>query len=483
MAGGGGCLLVAKLLDLRLTASLAALLALGPAAAAAHAKALQAQGAEEATADAGADGGAQESLLRPIRVHGCPGVVLEATADDEAWWPQGRGRRDAGRRDGSSATRAQLLSPFAAVGVGLPAVLRVRAPRGSGGDDDGGGDDADLLFGDGGGGGFSTAKSTKTSALPSTPPPTALPPCIEGSFPGRWLPTDLARPLVTNGANIPRSRLKYWVPFGCRPTFWDIAALRRVAAAGGDTGPCGDEAAAETYPSIPLAPEGTPAALSRKALRRSTIEGGGEGGAAQNLSPPPVSLPCARLLCHMPSLERVVFTGSSTSAVLFSGMRRHVLGESKEASRRDKEADHARSEAGIVTLASTEVQLAPGIVVRWSMEETLMSYAPKAAGDGSSSAHQQRRAEDKALRFKQMAELLNGTRPTSLLLHMGLHELCGAYGPHWYVGRGEVRRHAPCASRLDLAEAYLDYREALQSLHFPAGQVKHCARAHGGVLR
>jgi hypothetical protein len=130
-----------------------------------------------------------------------------------------------------------------------------------------------LLGGSGDGGlggsddGFGAPPPPLSAPPPLPPLPRLLPRCTEGSFPGRWLPIHAARPLVANGASIPESRAKYWVPFGCRPTHWDLAALRRVAAAGGDTG-------------------ANPAS-------------GNED----------------RLVCHLPSLERVVLTGVAHSYV------------------------------------------------------------------------------------------------------------------------------------------------------------------------
>jgi len=123
-----------------------------------------------------------------------------------------------------------------------------------------------------------------------------------GSLSGRWLPLEKARGLVINGGAIPASRLKYWVPFGCRPTYWDLAALKTVAAAGGDTG---------------CAPPG----------------GGTGSGAA------PVDGCSERLRCHLPSLRHVVFTGSSTAAVLFSALRETILGQSEVEAHRNKEVE------------------------------------------------------------------------------------------------------------------------------------------------
>jgi hypothetical protein len=58
----------------------------------------------------------------------------------------------------------------------------------------------------------------------------------------------------------------------------------------------------------------------------------------------------------------------STTATLFAGLRHLILGESEAASRRSKEADHAKEAAGISTMAFTSVKLAPGVTASFRVE-------------------------------------------------------------------------------------------------------------------
>ena len=114
-----------------------------------------------------------------------------------------------------------------------------------------------------------------------------LPRCTRADSPGRWAPVDFARPFVINGGAIPRSRTKYWLPYGCRPTYWDRAAFERAVAKHGGT-----------------------------------------------------SLGSEEPKCHLPNLRRIVFTGSSTESKLFSSLRQIVFKDDRKAAQRNKERDH-----------------------------------------------------------------------------------------------------------------------------------------------
>jgi hypothetical protein len=93
---------------------------------------------------------------------------------------------------------------------------------------------------------------------------------------------------------------------------------------------------------------------------------------------------------------------------------------------------------------------------------------PFVAANQTNQTADQSEAALTAARKDQIAQLLNATRPTALVLHVGLHELCGAYGPGWSSNR-LPRLHAPCASRQDLLDTYADFRDALRDAGFPPG--------------
>jgi len=385
----------------------------------------------------------------PIPAHGCPaGLVVEANWANDSYGP---GATVA--RNGPAAVLRTLHMP----------------PADDGGDDEGRTGDDGGGGGGGGGGGVGRREASPWGApAPEVVP--MLPRCTEGSFPGRWLPTDLARPLVTNGANIPPSRPKYWVPFGCRPTHWDIHALRSVAEGGGDTGsPCRGRRSGRGHASAAAG------AVARGVVSGSGGVGGGgnseSGGCAlgnpSNGSGSSVSGGSGeRLQCNLASLRHVVFTGSSTTSALFSAFRAHVLLEDEARAARNKTADHAAEAAGR-TLWDVRVDLGAGFAARFAMEGQLM---PLAMGVDPVAV--------KLARRLQVFKLLNGTNTSlsaastagkaaavagvsALVLHVGLHELCGAYGPAW-----ALKGHSPCASRRELAETYRDYGEALRDAGF-----------------
>ena len=221
----------------------------------------------------------------------------------------------------------------------------------------------------------------------------ALPLCASADFPGRWLPIDSARSLVVNGANIPVSRGKFWVPYSCRTTFWDLAALKGVVARRGGNG------AADC--------------------------GGGD---------------CPQ--CNLQALRKVVFTGRSVSAVLMAAMREHVFGEDHEVAKRNKDADHLREVSG-APLAETTMDLGEGARLEFV---TVGQTMPVTEGRG--------REEVGAERRQQIVDLVERFQPSALVLHVGLHELCGAYGPAYDQNRLNL---GGCTSRNELMETYADY--------------------------
>jgi len=224
-----------------------------------------------------------------------------------------------------------------------------------------------------------------------------LPRCVAGGEFGRWLPIEVARPLVTNGHNIPPTRMKYWVPYECRATYWDISALKLLAASG----------------------------------QSSTCEG-----------QPPLR---GCLQCNLSNLRKVVFTGASTTSALMAAMRQHVLGESKEASRRDKQRDHENAARGTAIATST--------IGAGNLElEFVVMYQLMPRTDSMN------RSEAAVARRRQIRDLTNDLKPSAFVVHVGLHELCGAYGPE-YPGK-----HAPCANRRELMETYSDYGDELKVL-------------------
>jgi hypothetical protein len=246
--------------------------------------------------------------------------------------------------------------------------------------------------------------------------PSLLPRCGAFDLPGRWLPAATARLVVINGASIPADREKYWAPYGCRSTFWDLAALKAVAdrnpAAGG---PC------STSPQ--------------------------EGGAAAALH----SSSCPT--CALGALRKVVFTGRSTTAVLMAALREHVLHEAHEDAKRDKDADHLREASGS-PLAEARADLGGPPGVNHGIEfVTMPQTMPVALGRNRTAVTAERR--------QQIRDLVGRFKPSALVLHTGLHEVCGAYGPAYDLNRKNV---GACASRAELMEGYEDYAAEVASL-------------------
>jgi hypothetical protein len=183
-----------------------------------------------------------------------------------------------------------------------------------------------------------------------------------------------------------------------------------------------------------------------------------------------------RLQCRLESLRDVVLTGASTTSALFAALRLEVLGEDPARAARNRTREHERVAAG-ETVDAVALELSPGVVLRFSVEGQSMPLAFEAAN--ASELTQKRR--------RQISALLHATRtatamatatsaattPTvgpqrnvsALVIHVGLHELCGAYGPA-YPGA-----HSPCASRRELSDTYADYGQAVSDAGFSAQAV------------
>jgi hypothetical protein len=200
--------------------------------------------------------------------------------------------------------------------------------------------------------------------------------------------------LVVNGENIPEQRSKYWVPYGCRTTYWDLDALQRVAAT---------------------------------AKSGSTSE----------------------LRCNLPMLRRVVFTGRSVMAVLMAAMREHILKEPHEIAKRDKERDQLLESTG-APLAVAKLDLAAGSTLEFvAMGQTMPVIVGRDPIDVDTERHQQIQAFVKEF------------QPSAFVLHVGLHEVCGAYGPEYMRNRLYVGH---CASRDDLVDTYRGYAAELERI-------------------
>jgi hypothetical protein len=209
------------------------------------------------------------------------------------------------------------------------------------------------------------------------------------------MPIAEARRLVTNGDNIPTSRLKYWVPYACRPTYWDLAALEAVAEAGG----------------------------------QSTCQGKSQTDRC--------------LYCRTDTLRKVVFTGMSVTSTLMAAMRRNIFGDAEAT--RDKERDHKNHAKG-AALVDTKVKS-----TKLDAEFIVMGQLmPERAALNRSEIAQVRR--------RQIRDLADTLSPSAFVIHVGLHELCAAYGP------GYPGKHSLAASRQELMETYSDFGDELKAL-------------------
>ena len=121
-----------------------------------------------------------------------------------------------------------------------------------------------------------------------------------------------------------------------------------------------------------------------------------------------------------------------------------MFDESLETAARNKKRDHEFQAAGKATMM-IDYDLGNGTLIKFVTQSQLMP-----ATQGKS------RRVVEAERHAQIAQYVN-EKPSAMILHIGLHEICGAFGPSWFTHH----IHQPCASRKEIAETYEDYGQAL----------------------
>jgi hypothetical protein len=148
------------------------------------------------------------------------------------------------------------------------------------------------------------------------------------------------------------------------------------------------------------------------------------------------------LSCDLKTLTSVVFTGSSTESVLFSSLRQHILNESLSKSSRMKERDHLREQNRQIVASSRLHD--NNLDISFHLYPLMMPLI--------SNQHESGVLDE----FRQQVLNITRLKPSAIILHFGLHEVCGAYGPDWWRPR-KTRQHSPCASRNELIQAYRTY--------------------------
>jgi hypothetical protein len=240
-----------------------------------------------------------------------------------------------------------------------------------------------------------TMNNTATLAAPF------LPRCTYGDGFGRWVKTSRARNLVSNGHAIPNTVEKYWVPYNCRPTYWNADALKAVTAARGDTG-CSKESRCDN-----------------------------------------------RLVCAVSNLRAVIFTGASVASALFCNFREAILGEEHAAAARKKEREHAlvskNTNHFVTHLTGSNFAASKSTNLDFFLFAQTMPVLTNLSREDSAAACRGQ--------IKELVEQL----PSALVLNIGVHEICGAYGPTGV---------APRVTRLELEHAYEDYGKALVEFGF-----------------
>jgi len=146
----------------------------------------------------------------------------------------------------------------------------------------------------------------------------------------------------------------------------------------------------------------------------------------------------------------VLFLGDSTASVLFSSMREFVFGENSNDAARNKTNDHLLEEKGL-DLSSTTLQF-EGLNLSFSLRGFLL---PDYRGRSREDMQSDRRAHIK--------KIMSEEHPTAIVMNIGIHELCGAFGSQWLQRN---KKHAPCSTRSELRDAYLDYGLALSELAY-----------------
>ena len=226
-----------------------------------------------------------------------------------------------------------------------------------------------------------------------------------GSQPGRWVPRVAAQEMVINSAAIPSKVRHYWVPFKCTPTHWTLDLLQQIAA--------------------------RPAAPGRNA------------NGAQEYNVP---------ACNLDRLSRVMFTGRSTASLLFHGLLTQVLQADSPDATRNKTREHEREDAGLTALDAWSFVLGPRQRVEMSVVSTEGAVLP--GGRRPNRTRSMVRSENRHALWREVIS----KSPSAVVLHIGLHELCGAYGGT----TGPSGWDGVCYSRDDLLNTYADYATELR---------------------
>ena len=154
--------------------------------------------------------------------------------------------------------------------------------------------------------------------------------------------------------------------------------------------------------------------------------------------------------CNFVALQKVLFLGDSTTSGIFASMREFVFGEKKKLVARNKIEDHLLERKGL-ELSSSHLNF-PGFDLSFSLRGLLL---PEYDGKSREDMQSDRRA--------QLEKLVKEIRPTAIVMNFGIHELCGAFGSHWFQRNKE---HVSCSTRSELRDAYLDYGAALSDFGY-----------------
>ena len=230
-----------------------------------------------------------------------------------------------------------------------------------------------------------------------------------GAQPGRWVPRAVAQEMVINSAAIPSEVRHYWVPFNCTPTHWTRNLLEQISAR--PTAPGRNTNVAQEY----------------------------------NVA-----------ACNLDRLSRVMFTGRSTASLLFHGLLTQVLQSDSPAATRNKTSEHKRENAGLSAVDAWSfvlgvTRIRDGQRVEMSVVSTMGAVLPWRIPNRTRSIV---RSENKRALWRDVIS----KKPSAIVLHIGLHELCGAYGGT----TGPSGWEGICYSRDDLFNTYADYGAELR---------------------
>jgi len=210
--------------------------------------------------------------------------------------------------------------------------------------------------------------------------------------------------MVINSAAIPSEVRHYWVPFNCTPTHWTRNLLEQISA-------------------------------------RPTASGRNTNVAQEyNVA-----------ACNLDRLSRVMFTGRSTASLLFHGLLTQVLQSDSPAATRNKTSEHKRENAGLLAVDAWSFELGPRQRVEMSVVSTVGAVLPWRRPNRTRSMV---RSENKRALWRDVIS----KKPSAIVLHIGLHELCGAYGGT----TGPSGWDGICYSRNDLFNTYADYGAELR---------------------